>query len=201
MKLLIRGIVLACSIVILTGCFSSTISLHKGGIKEVDYSLTGLWFTSKFWHTHIYLHIVRDHDRNMRLIRVASPVSNRGEDIQLDEFYIFPTKINNVRYMNLEFSNHDKDRKIYKKKYWFVKYKLINPKVLKIWVLRHQALARAIKSGQLKGKVWMNGKQKRISLYDNRDNLVKWLAQTKDRVDWQPPQTYTRLNKAVYREY
>lgn len=201
MNLLIRSIVLVCSIVILTGCFSSTVSLHKGGIKEVDYSLTGLWFTSKSWHTHIYLHIMRDHDKNMRLIRVASPVSNRGEDIQLDEFYIFPSKINNVRYMNLEFSNQDKDRKIYKKKYWFAKYKLISPKVLKVWFLRHQAVARAINSGQLKGNVWMNGKQKRISLNDSRENLVKWLAQTKNRVDWQTPEIYKRLNKAVYREY
>ena len=201
MKFGIRCIVLACSIVVLSGCFSSSVSLHTKGIKEVDHTLTGLWFTSKNWHTHIYLHIVLDHDKNMRLIRVANPVSNRGERIQLDEFYIFPTKINNVRYMNLEFTNQDKDKGAYKKKYWFVKYKLVSPTELKVWVLRHRAVARAIKSGQLEGKVWLNGKQKRISLYESRKKLVEWLAQTKERIDWRSPQTYKRLNKAVYREY
>lgn len=195
------GSILLIVVIFLTGCFSSTVSLHGGGLKQVDHRLTGLWFTSKHWHTQVYLHIVIDHEKNMRLIRVASPVSNRGERIQLDDFYIFPTKINNTYYMNLEFNNQDGDKKAHAKKYWFVKYKLTSPTVLKVWALRHSALARAIQAGNLSGKAWLNGRQKRISLYGSREELVKWLANTKDRVDWGPPQIYKRLNKASYREY
>lgn len=201
MRLIVRSILLSVAVVLLTGCFSSTVSLHGGGLKLVDHRLTGLWFTSKNFHTQIYLHIVIDHEKNMRLIRVASPVSNRGERIQLDDFYIFPTKIKNTYYMNLEFNNLDGDKKAYNKKYWFVKYQLTSPTVLKIWALRHSAIARAIQSGNISGKVWLNGRQKRISLHATREDLVKWLEKTKDRIDWGPAQVYKRLNKASYREY
>ncbi|VAW71427.1 hypothetical protein MNBD_GAMMA12-3972 [hydrothermal vent metagenome] len=192
---------LLCVVIFLTGCFSSTVSLHGVGLKKVDHRLTGVWFTSKQFHTQIYLHIVIDHEKNMRLIRVASPVSNRGERIQLDDFYIFPTKINNVYYMNLEFGNQDGDKKAYARKYWFVKYQLTSPTVLKIWALRHSAIVRGIQAGHISGKAWLNGKQKRISLHSTREELVKWLANTKGAVDWGVPQTYKRLNKASYREY
>jgi len=201
MKRIICRVILLLSTAVLSACLSSNVSLHSGGLKGVDHSLTGLWFPSRNWHTHIYLHIMVDHDKNMRLIRVASPVSNRGTKIQLDEFYIFPTKIGKQYYMNLEFSNQDGDNKAHKKKYWFVKYKLVSPTQLKIWTLRSSAVMRAVQSGQLSGRAWLNGKQKRVSLYSSQKKLVAWLRQTKDRIDWNTPMIYKRLNKASYREY
>ncbi len=189
------------AILSLNACVTSELPLSKVRYYEPDYRLLGLWYNVNDWHTHEYLHITIDLNKYMHMIRVAHPVSNRGQHISVDEFYIFPTKLGTVQYMNVQIRTNSGAGSSASKQYIITKYAVYKDGLLRVWMLKPSALVKAIKHGYMKGKVWTKNGKQHVQLNVSSAQLRRWVLNASLSSEYNAPIIYKQLKKAVFREY
>lgn len=192
-------LVLICAFA-LAGCVASKYPLYKPQYYEPDYQLLGLWHSASDWHTHEYLHVVLDREKNMHLIRVAHPVSNRGKPVSIDELYIFPSRIGQLRFMNVELRGFDKKSKTRIRQYIVVKYTVSKQDELKVWVLKPQMIAQAIKKSEIAGERGEYNNSQYVRILARSKELRDWISSA-DENNYYPARVFKRLSKAAFREY
>lgn len=188
---------------LLCGCYESENPLSAPANSKPDYDLAGLWLSKKDWNNHVYLHIIVDSNKQMKLIRVNHPVSNRGAVAEAPVFSIFPTKIDGQSYMNIEFMSpkeggqgHEQHRR-----YWFYKYEISKNGILTVWGPTFGALEKTIAKGDLKGKAWETTWGSNVQLKSSPKELLNWLVRAKPGEELEEEGKYERLVKDSYKEF
>ena len=197
---LIRAIVIFLSCFALAACVTSKQPLSKYFGGNPDYQLLGLWYNTDDFYNHEYLHIVIDLNKHMHLIRVSHPVSNRGGQVSVDEFFMYSTKLGTRQYMNIQLQSHPGKPSVREKQYVIAKYATYKDETLKVWTIRDDALIKAFKYHYLQGRHWQHNGRTFVKLESPQAVLRRWILNATDK-EFNPPRVYKRIKKAPYREY
>lgn len=165
------AVLLLCLLAASCGPALSTKPLSKDKIGQVDKKLLGTWRSVPGDSPdEIYLHIGRDHSKDMQDHLVIAMIERKHDDGIFPSFFGgYSTDDGERSYLSLRM--FDFEETSYSKEYLLFKYAM-DGDALSIWMLRSEAAKELIEKKALKGKLNV-GKDKKPTLTDTAPNILK----------------------------
>ena len=95
-------------------------------------------------------------------------------------FYkMYPTTIGKNQYMNVrqsvpdELKTSERGKELELRDYFFVRYRISEKGILKIWIMMDDEVREAVKKGQLKGKIKKGDGD--VLITDTSENIIKFI--------------------------
>lgn len=156
-----------------------------------DERLKGVWHYHTEDNSDVYLHIGKAADDKTLMLSIEHM---KNGTLSTSRSIMFPTKINNNNYMNVQFDKHTDDIPADHLGYYFAKYDITNSGKLIINIMDTGKIIEAIEAGKLKGHITYrelrdpdnkDGKRRRIDsakLTDSPKNISAFIKQTDDSI-------------------
>jgi len=142
-----------------------------------DTSVAGLWVSHKDKNNTVYLHVIVDINKQMKLVKVTHPLTAFGAIGGAEQYEIFPTWSGTETFMNVSFpASLVSEGEKHTVRYLFIRYRIFPNDTLHVWHISSEKLRAAIDSGSLKGKAWDGRWGSNVILTDSSANLLKYIT-------------------------
>lgn len=115
-----------------------------------DKQLEGTWFQKDENGKIGYLHIGKD---NGNIAKVLITEFSQSGTLEYSAFLIFPTYIDNKKYLNINTKELNGKSIQEKEEYIFIRYELSDDDALSLYYMDENMMAKGIQSGRLRGEI------------------------------------------------